>query len=535
MGRHLGFLKCKGKKMNLDTIKNKFVFNLLFGILAIALSVVMSYVIAVNEIRTIMVSDIESMASSLENSVNYIAKMHPEGYKDKAFKESIYGIKVGKSGYVYMIDGDGRMAVHPTKEGKVYAGEDYIDHIRADKKGGIYEYLSASTGQDKIVAYRYIPAWGLWVIPGVNKADYFENLKHHFLRTMLIIGLIISGILALISRFLGKIILKPIDTLSRVAQDLAEGEGDLTRRLNIKGKDEISQAGRYIDAFITKIQETVNTAKISATNSVDSGETLKEIVKTIEANIEKQNSMTKASNDLVGEVGKDLDCSENAAIGTAQDLEKTSQALDEMQSQLNRIADAIGNASEDQTDMSEKLLQLNREAEQVKSVLNIISDIAEQTNLLALNAAIEAARAGEHGRGFAVVADEVRNLADRTQKALSEINATINVVVQAIGDSSDMMTGSADKMNTIAGETNGMREKTSETKEKMTLTMETAHKSAKLATSIAHKTKTLVVNMENVADISEKNSSDAHKISEISQKLSATANDLNSKLNAFRS
>lgn len=521
--------------MNLSTIKSKFVFNLIFGILAIALSVVMSYFIAVKEIRTIMLSDITSIASSVEKSVNYIAGINPNAYMQEDFKESIYSIKIGKSGYVYMIDGSGRMAVHPTKEGKSYAGHDYIDHIRHDKKGGTYEYVSASTGQHKIVAYRYIPAWGLWIVPGVNKADYFESLTHHFLKTMLIIGVIISLILAVTSRILGKMILRPVDALTQVARDLAEGEGDLTRRLNIRGGDEISIAARYIDAFIGKIQETVNIAKSSANESVASGEELKKIVKAIEESIEIQNDMTKKSNELVGEVGTDLDCSENAAIGTAEDIGKTAQALEEMQDQLNAIVDAIQHASGDQSDMSDRLTQLNREAEEIKNVLGIISDIAEQTNLLALNAAIEAARAGEHGRGFAVVADEVRKLADRTQKALSEINATITVVVQAIGDSSEMMTTSAEKMNGIAGETGAMQEKTIETKEQMTLTIDTAHKSAKLATSIAHKTKTLVANMDSVAEMSEKNSDDAHKISGISQKISASANDLNSKLEAFRS
>ncbi len=521
--------------MNLSTIKGKFIFNLVFGIVAVALSVVISYFIAVKEIRTIMLSDINSIASSIEKNVNYIAQINPTAYNQEDFKESIYSIKIGKSGYVYMIDETGRMAVHPTKEGKSYAGHDYIDHIRHDKKGGTYEYVSASTGQHKIVAYRYISAWGLWVIPGVNKADYFDSLKQHFLKTMLIVGLVISLILSITSRVLGKIILKPVDMLTQVAQDLAEGEGDLTRRLNIRGKDEISVAAHYIDAFIGKIQDTVNIAKTSANESVSSGNELKSIAQAIEESIEVQNEMTKKSNDLVNEVGSDLDCSETAAIGTAEDIGKTAEALEAMQRQLNAIVDSIQTASSDQTDMSERLTQLNREAEEIKNVLGIISDIAEQTNLLALNAAIEAARAGEHGRGFAVVADEVRKLADRTQKALSEINATINVVVQAIGDSSEMMTASADKMNGIADETGAMQEKTAETKGQMTQTIETAHKSAKLATSIAHKTKNLVANMDNVAKMSEKNSEDAHKISGISQKLSASANDLNSKLNAFRS
>ena len=99
----------------------------------------------------------------------------------------------------------------------------------------------------------------------------------------------------------------------------------------------------------------------------------------------------------------------------------------------------VQNSAHTEMELAHKIQQLSSDADQVKNVLTVISDIADQTNLLALNAAIEAARAGEHGRGFAVVADEVRTLAERTQKSLVEINATINVIVQAIMDSSDQM------------------------------------------------------------------------------------------------
>ena len=101
-------------------------------------------------------------------------------------------------------------------------------------------------------------------------------------------------------------------------------------------------------------------------------------------------------------------------------------------------------SSQNEEELSGKLIQLTQDTEQVKDVLSVISDIAEQTNLLALNAAIEAARAGEHGRGFAVVADEVRKLAERTQKSLAEINATINVVIQSISETSDAMIKNAE-------------------------------------------------------------------------------------------
>jgi methyl-accepting chemotaxis protein len=520
--------------MSLSTIKAKFVLNFLLGVLAIIVSVIMSYVIAVHEIKTIMESDIKTASDLLEKEINYISTINPNAYKEEAFKKSIYAMKVGKSGYVYMIDAAGTMMIHPKKEGKNYAGKSYIDYIRRHKEGGTYEYVSATSGQEKIVAFKHIPQWDLWVIPGVNKADYFENLKQNFLKWMVIIGLILVTVLAIVSRILGKIILAPVNRLTEVAKDLSEGEGDLTKRLNLISQDELGVASRYIDSFFSKIQETIITAKEAAEGGVENGNKLTSVADSISGSIEEQNTMTKNSNELVGEVGIDLDRSEEAAISTAEDLEETAISLDTMVGTLTNIAEKIQDASITQTDMAGRLELLNTEAEQVKTVLRVINDIADQTNLLALNAAIEAARAGEHGRGFAVVADEVRKLADSTQRALSEINATINIVVQAISDSSLTMNNNASIMENIATETNDMQLQTSDTREKMDTSIDTAHESAQMATSIAHKTKKLVNNMEQVTLIADENTENVHKITSIAKSLTSSADELRRYLDAFR-
>lgn len=521
--------------MNFSTIKAKLILYLFVSLLSIVFGVVFAYLIASYEIKKIMVNDISDVAETLQKSVEYIAEKEKDAYRKEEFSAYLNGMKVGRSGYVYLIDSKGTLVSHPKEQGKSLAGKSYAEHIIHDKKGGTHEYTSSTSGQEKIAAYRYIKAWDMWVVPGVNKADYFHDLKTNFLKWMMICGLGIAALLALMGKIIERRIVQPVENLIEVARELAQGDGDLKKRLNFPGTSEMAKASNFVDKFINRIQEVVNIAKNTVTSSVTSAEQLGRLSEKITSQIEAQHKLTKSSNTLVQEISNSLDDSEEAATKTADDLSRTAAELEAMISRLSHISDYVGDASIKQVDFSDKLMQLNEDANQIKEVLTVINEIADQTNLLALNAAIEAARAGEHGRGFAVVADEVRKLAERTQKSLSEINATINVVVQSISDASGEMKQSAEQMSDISTISNELQGQTSSTKLSMEQTIDYAQNAAKLATKTAHRTKTLIENMDNVTKLSAESETIIHDVHNTVETIVGHSHELELRLNEFKS
>ncbi|MBL1275848.1 MAG: methyl-accepting chemotaxis protein [Ectothiorhodospiraceae bacterium] len=266
-----------------------------------------------------------------------------------------------------------------------------------------------------------------------------NNAANFGLNVGMLIGAALVLILAVTGHLVSAGIVGNLTKVSDNLREIARGEGDLTRRLKADNQDEVGQLVGHFNTFMGKLQGIIQELKNHSSQVGTASEELAGIAQQSLNSMERQRSDTDqvatASNEMavtVADVAQNAELASEAASTANTAANNGSSVVDATISIINRLADDVGQGAE-------AVNRLREESQNVGTVLDVIRGIAEQTNLLALNAAIEAARAGEQGRGFAVVADEVRTLASRTQTSTQEIQTMIENLQSSAGQAVDIM------------------------------------------------------------------------------------------------
>ncbi|TDJ87298.1 methyl-accepting chemotaxis protein [Campylobacter volucris] len=325
----------------------------------------------------------------------------------------------------------------------------------------------------------------------------------------------------------------PVNNLLKHAKELASGDGDLRARINIKSKDEIGQACGYINQFIEKIQNTV-VATNSNSKMVDSQAKLLNDNALNLANRTKEGHIkTDESYRLSEQIHTELDelatLSNDANIANVKSFEVLNTMLDS----LHQVVEKVKYAAQNEDVLSSKVEVMEKQAEEIKKASDMMGEIADKTNLLSLNAGIEAARAGEFGRGFSVIADDVRNLAQNSEEFLKNIADVTKQLVGSINEVAKELKRNAQEINSLNKDAEKLVEGTNEVKICNENARDLANACMQKISTTQNTLQNLLSKMQETVELSDKNEEISKILLDVAHELNIVCKNLESELKHF--
>ncbi|MDU8631712.1 methyl-accepting chemotaxis protein [Pseudomonas syringae group sp. 243L2] len=337
----------------------------------------------------------------------------------------ISSLRLHGHGYAFLVDANGRILVHPDTSLVMKT----LAEVYPANTPKLSQDLSESehAGKAQILTFAHVdglPSVNWYVGVAMDKEIAYASLGE-FRNSAIVATVIAVVLIILLLGMLLSVLMRPLNLMGRAMHDIAAGEGDLTKRLTIQSEDEFGYLGNGFNLFVERIHDSMREV---ASSTVQLNEVAQRVVNASNSsmlNSDQQSNRTNSVAAAINELGAATqEIAQNAARASGHSSDARTLASDGQDVVGQNIA-AMSRLSKRISNASEQIETLNTKTANIGQILEVITGISQQTNLLALNAAIEAARAGEAGRGFAVVADEVRSLAHRTQESASQVQEMI--------------------------------------------------------------------------------------------------------------
>tara|TARA_Y100001960_G_C14782777_1_gene888118 strand:- start:213 stop:2135 length:1923 start_codon:yes stop_codon:yes gene_type:complete len=354
--------------------------------------------------------------------------------------------KIGESGFVYIADKNGKIQLHPDKDFLNKNIEDLFDiklnNVLNSNEISIKEI--EINNNEQVIGIQTIDSLGWVLVAQISKEEVLSDLDGYGM-TLLIMAIIVAALFIPISMFGLKRLLLPFDNVANLLEDIGNGQGDLTKRLDDTRDDEAGKIAKGYNNFVETLTVLLKNVEETEKGIISIADDLNTVSTTMENDVREQSSQIEQIATAIHEMGASSQDIAQNANSAADSSAKATEALMIGQDSVVSTSKSVDQMNEQMKVTQSVVQQLSEDTQAITKVLSVITGVSEQTNLLALNAAIEAARAGEAGRGFAVVADEVRTLAARSNESAEEIKSIIDKlqtrtteVVQAIEENSSL-------------------------------------------------------------------------------------------------